>query len=52
MFIVLYKHEKTVNSKIFTSILFSRNFAKCRENKTFAKWKNGEIIQSFTDIGK
>ena len=39
----------TVNSKIFASALFSRNFAyaKFRENKTLAKW---QITLSFTDI--
>ena len=42
----------TVNSEIFARILFSRNFAyaEFRENKRSSR--NGEIILSFTDIGK
>ena len=41
----------TVNSEIFASVLFSRNFAyaKFREDKPS---RNGEITLSFTDIGK
>ena len=40
----------TVNSEIFASTLFSRNFAyaKFRENKALAKW---QITWSFIDIG-
>ena len=40
----------TVNSEIFASVLFSRNFAyaKFRENKALLKWRN----HSFTGVGK
>ena len=36
----------TVNSEIFTRILFSRNFAyaKFRENKALAKWQNYSVV--------
>ena len=43
------KYKCTVNSKIFARVLFSRNFAKFRENKIS---RNGEITLSFNDIGK
>ena len=35
----------TVNSGIFTRVLFSRNFAyaKFRENKIVAKWRNHSV---------
>ena len=32
--------QRTVNSEIFSSVFFSRNFAyEFSENKTFAKWR-------------
>ena len=36
----------TVNLEIFASVLFSRNFAyaKFRENKIFAKWRNYSVV--------
>ena len=36
----------TVDSKIFAKALFSQNFVKIKSSQ------NGEIIRSFTDIGK
>ena len=50
---LLYTFVKytTVNPEIFARLLFPPNFAyaKFRENKIVT---NGEIILSFTDIGK
>ena len=39
-------HSNTVNSEIFARTLFSRNFAyaKFRENKTLAKWRNHSVV--------
>ena len=36
----------TVNSEIFTRVLFSRNFeyAKFRENKILTKWRNHSFV--------
>ena len=36
----------TVNSEIFARVLFSRNFAyaKFRENKILAKWRNHSVV--------
>ena len=36
----------TVNSEIFARVSFSRNFAyaKFRENKILAKWRNHSIV--------
>ena len=36
--------QYTVNSEIFARDLFSRNFAKFRENKTLAKWQNHSVV--------
>ena len=38
----------TVNSEILARALFSRNFAKFRENKTFAIWQY--VTLPFTDV--
>ena len=43
---VTVERLSTVNSEIFTRILFSRNFAhaKFRKNKTLAKWQNHIVV--------
>ena len=41
-----HKRPITVNSNIFKRVLFSRNFtyAKFRENKILAKWRNHSVV--------
>ena len=42
---VINTDSDTVNSEIFARVLFSRNFAyaKFRENKILAKWRNHSV---------
>ena len=42
----IIQKQSTVNSEIFARILFSRNFAyaKFRENKLLAKWRNHYVV--------
>ena len=51
--IVNHALATTVDSEIFTRVLFSQNFAyaKFRENKVLAK-SNGEITLSFVNMVK
>ena len=45
--------NNTLNSEIFTRILFSRNFAShLRSFEKIKPSRNGEITLLFTDVGK
>ena len=41
--------KSTVNSEIFSRVLFSRNFAyaKFHENKILAKWRNHSVVYCY-----